>query len=311
MEQKKEGDISYRKGKEAYVNHAYEEAAEYLEEAARLSPDKFAYFYLGESLGKLKKHDKALEALTQAYNYLPKDKETREHVIVLQCQAIQARLAENFDLARKYNQTAWEVGNRIFKGGDLEGLKAEVETETQDIKRAEAQQATKHIEAMVKSGEEFEKRKAYTEAIEQYEKVLKEKELPSVYVRRGKCLYLAQRFKEAIADFDKFKELVKDGTDHEPAYYKSMCLAELEDFEAALKEFHELYDKIKEDRRSQNLLREVVQHYNSIKERMRIKETVKVKSPASDSRKRDEIVAEGKLIREAFKNEKLLDVFFA
>ena len=315
MEQKKEAEISYRKGKDAYLHNAYEEAAEYLEEATRLSPDKLSFFYLGESLGRLKKHDKALDALKQAFNCLPKDRETKEHIIVLQCQAIQARMLEKFDLARKHNQAALEVAKRIFKEYDLETVKTEAEEEFQEIKKAELRQATMQVERALKVAEDMEKRKAYTEAVEEYTKIIKERTMSMLYLRRGKCLYFLQRYQDALSDFEEFAKKADYSStidvENECSYYKGLCWAETDNFDLSLKEFRRLFDRLHNTKENLRLRGLVVDHHNATRERMDVKERIRKKAPNKESRKREEVLEEGKVIKEALKNEKQLIVTFS
>jgi len=314
VDKKKEGDISYKKGKQAYENHNWEEAAEYLEEAVKLTPDKYSYYYYAQALGKLGKHEKAIETLSQAYNYLPKDKETKEHVVILQVLASEARCSGNFNLSMKYLEQALDIGKRIFTEYNLLTLKSEIDDEKRQIKDDEKKLLAKQADDLLKTADELEKKKAYPEAVEEYSKVLENHhEILIVYLKRGKCYYFMQKYQEAITDFNIYEEksvLKPENSITDMQFHRGICYAELEQYDKAFTEWKKLYDRVRLDPKYKKLTTDLIQIYNATKEKVKCKESVKEKSVQKELRKPEEIAEEYKIVKEILQDTKFLNVFF-
>ncbi len=271
---KKEADIAYKNGKEALRNHEYSEAVDYFEESVQISPDKYAYFFLGEALGKLNKHDKALEAFDKTYELISTDKETEEHVTVLRCKAEESRNLENFAKAREYLDLASKMAERVLKDGKLEDAREDIEAERRQLKNAESQVKTRHLEALFKEGEDMERRKSYREAIEVYTRCLAESQALLLYFHRGRCHQSLQQFVEAISDLKKCEEspdaLREDKLLIESYFWLGICFAEVGEFKLALARLKKAFDRIKSTYTCQSLLDDVIINYKMIERRMMV-----------------------------------------
>ena len=280
MEKKTERDRSYKKGKEAYETQDYEEAIAYLEEAIRISPDKLACFYFAESLGKLNRPEEAIKWLEKTYEILGSDKETKEHIIVLQSLLTQYKNMGRFDKARECIDRILAMATRmqsILKKNDLDDLKKEIKQEEKDIECRTNFARARHPVDMSKQAEELEKRRSYKEALELYTKCLEEKESPELLFKRARCNYMAQDYANALKDFDLFLKLPKslsireENLINESYYYQGLCHLETGALKEALILLRRACEKFKDVRTNKEMFKEVEIQYFMAQERQNVK----------------------------------------
>ncbi len=272
--EKKETNHDYNKGKQAYDSQNYEEAVDYFEDAVKATPNKYAYFYLGQALGKLKRHEQAIEALNKTFDMLDKDKEPRDHAVVLQCLAEQHRRLDSFAKAKEEIELAWSICSKAFEGRDLTHWKYELDKDRSDIKDAEAYAETHRFDRYFKQAEEMERRRSYREAIDVYSKCLAERPSLQAYFRRGRCYFFLQQHKEALADHTKCSECPQTGIQQEKdtltecEFYQGLCCAELGEFKQAATLLRKVAERRTDTRLVSPVQREAARYYSMVVRRM-------------------------------------------